>query len=166
MWLPLVALGADTATDRGSSPVLSVEQIEQALHPPKTRGFTPRGLARRDQVSHSVDLSIQFEHNSSALRPAAFTQLQQLQWALASQTLRSDRFVVAGHTDASGNAQYNKELSRRRAEAVKQFLVTHGIDASRLDTVGYGSERLLVPDRPYDSTNRRVEIRDIGERAP
>ena len=166
MGLPLVALGADQATDGGSSPVLSVDQIEQALHPPKTRGFTPRGLARRDQVSHSVNLSIQFEHNSSTLQRAAFTQLQQLQLALASEGLRSDRFVVAGHTDASGNAKYNKDLSRRRAEAVKQFLVARGIDGSRLDTVGYGSDRLLVPDRPYDSTNRRVEIRDVGERAP
>jgi outer membrane protein OmpA-like peptidoglycan-associated protein len=166
MWVPLVAMAADTAPDGRSSPILSVEQIEQALHPPMTRGFTPRGLARRDQVSQSVYLNIPFEYNSSALQRVAFTQLRQLQLALASQGLRSDRFVVAGHTDARGNPQYNKELSLRRAQTVKQFLVARGINASRLDTVGYGSDRLLVPDRPYDSLNRRVEIRDLGERAP
>ena len=159
-------MGADAAPDGRSDPVLSRDQIEQALHPPLTRGFVPRGLARRDQVSQSVSLSIQFEHNSSVLQPVAFTQLRQLQLALASQGLRSDRFMVAGHTDAQGNPQYNKDLSLRRAEAVKQFLVTRGIDAGRLDTVGYGADRLLVPDRPNDPSNRRVEIRVVGQQAP
>ena len=50
----------------------------------------------------------------------------------------------------------------RRAQAVKQFLVAKGMDGGRLDTVGYGSEKLLNPDRPEDSSNRRVEISVIG----
>jgi outer membrane protein OmpA-like peptidoglycan-associated protein len=89
-----------------------------------------------------------------------------LQSALASASLGKDRFMVAGHTDAKGSAQYNKQLSLKRAEAVKHFLVTKGIDAGRLDTVGYGSEHLLAPDRPEDPSNRRVEIRDLGQAAP
>src|SRR5260370_1324056 len=54
-----------------------------------------------------------------------------------------DRFVVAGHTDAKGSTQYNKDLSLRRAEAVKRFLVAKGMDANRLDTIGYGWARVL-----------------------
>jgi len=54
----------------------------------------------------------------------------------------------------------------RRAETVKQFLVAHGIDARRLDTIGYGSQHLLEPDRPNDPRNRRVEIRDLGVAPP
>ena len=82
--------------------------------------------------------------------------------ALNSRLLGQGQFVVAGHTDAKGSAQYNKQLSLRRAEAVKRFSLPKGMDPGRLDTVGYGSEHLLVPDRPEDPGNRRVEIRDLG----
>jgi outer membrane protein OmpA-like peptidoglycan-associated protein len=95
--------------------------------------------------------------------PQASVQLTQLEQALTSASLGKDRFVVAGHTDAKGSAEYNKTLSLKRAEAVKRFLVSKGMDAGRLETVGYGSERLLAPDRPEDPSNRRVEIRDLGQ---
>jgi len=166
--LPFLALAADPPAEE-SATVLSGQQIEQALRQaPLTRGFTPRGLTRRDagETEQSVNLNIPFESNSSVLRPQAAAQLKQLELALDSASLEKDRFVVAGHTDAKGSVQYNKLLSLRRAEAVKNFLVAKGMDASRLDTVGYGSERLLDPDRPEDPANRRVEIRDLGHSAP
>jgi outer membrane protein OmpA-like peptidoglycan-associated protein len=70
--------------------------------------------------------------------------------------------MVAGHTDATGNAQINKRLSLQRAQAVKRYLVASGVDGARLDAVGYGAEQLLNPDQPNDARNRRVEIRDLG----
>ena len=148
-----------------STSVLSGQQIEQALQQPRTRSFAPRGLTRRDapEAEQSVNLNIPFEHNSSTLRSQAEAQLEQLELALTSASLGKDRFVVAGHTDAKGSVQYNKQLSLRRAEAVKRFLVAKGMDPKRLDTVGYGSERLLAPERPEDPSNRRVEIRDLGK---
>jgi outer membrane protein OmpA-like peptidoglycan-associated protein len=150
--------------------VLSGEQIEQALHPPAatTRGFTSRGLSRRDTAAHeqSVNLNVPFDLNSSTLTPQASAQLAQLEIALNSATLSKDRFMVAGHTDAKGSAPYNKQLSQRRAEAVKSYLVSKGIDPKRLDAVGYGSEHPLALDRPEDPSNRRVEIRDLGEAHP
>lgn len=147
--------------------VLSNEQILQALGQPKaaTRSLSlpSRGLARRQasETDQSVNLNIPFELNSAALKPQASEQLQQLQLALSSPALGNNRFVVAGHTDAKGSAEYNKQLSLRRAETVKHFLVQKGIDPKRLDTVGYGSEQLLTPDHPEDPGNRRVEIRAI-----
>jgi outer membrane protein OmpA-like peptidoglycan-associated protein len=170
--MPLIVvmayLGASPAwagsTEEEQKSVLSNEQIQQALQPPVTRGFTPRGLARRQpsDSGQSVNLNIPFEHNSSALMPQAAAQLKELELALNSASLGKDKFVVAGHTDAKGSAQYNKQLSLKRAEAVKRFLVDKGMDAGRLTTVGYGSEKLLAPDRPEDPSNRRVEIRDLG----
>jgi outer membrane protein OmpA-like peptidoglycan-associated protein len=167
MCVPIIVRAADPPTE--STTVLSGQQIEQALqHPAMTRGFVPRGLTRQGtpEAQQSVNLNIPFEHNSSALQPQAAAQLQQLQSALISASLGRDRFMVAGHTDAKGSAQYNKQLSLKRAEAVKHFLVAKGIDAGRLETVGYGSDRLLAPDRPEDASNRRVEIRDLGQSAP
>jgi outer membrane protein OmpA-like peptidoglycan-associated protein len=163
--LTVSAASVQAGPDDPAGSVLSNQQIEQALHaPPLTRGFTPRGLSRKQasESDPSVNLNIPFELNSSALKPQASDQLKQLQMALTSASLGKDRFVVAGHTDAKGSPSYNKQLSLRRAEAVKRFLVARGMDAGRLDTVGYGSEKLLAPDRPEDSSNRRVEIRDIG----
>jgi outer membrane protein OmpA-like peptidoglycan-associated protein len=145
--------------------VLSDEQIENALKPAKTRGMSMRGL-KRTQAAESaaaVNLNIPFEYNSSELKSEASAQLTQLKSALTRESLRNDRFLVAGHTDAKGNPQYNKQLSLKRAESVKHYLVTAGLDAGRLDTVGYGSEQPLASDRPDDPANRRVEIRDLGQ---
>jgi OOP family OmpA-OmpF porin len=151
-------------SDEVQNNVLSNQQIQQALQAPLTRSFTPRGLARRQSSDpgQSVNLNIPFEHNSSALMPQASEQLKQLELALTSTSLGKDKFEVAGHTDAKGSAPYNKQLSLRRAQAVKRFLVAKGMDAGRLTTVGYGSDKLLAPDKPEDPSNRRVEIRDLG----
>ncbi len=71
------------------------------------------------------------------------------------------RLEIAGHTDSKGKYDRNLELSRRRAESVKNYLIEHGIDASRLETRGAG------PDEPVDdnrtkagrANNRRIEFR-------
>lgn len=68
---------------------------------------------------------------------------------------------VMGHTDSTGSDQYNLDLSRRRAEAVSNFLVSRGVSRARLESIGYG-EQYPVADNTTESgraQNRRVEIR-------
>ena len=157
---PLLGHGADA--------VVSDTQIEQALQAPPAPAATgmTRGLRvqPRTEAKQMIDLNIPFEFNSSELQPQATAQLRQLRSALISQALSRDRFMVAGHTDAKGNPQYNQQLSQRRAEAVRRYLVDNGIEPGRLQAVGYGAEHLAQPDHPEDASNRRVEIRNLGEK--
>ncbi len=148
--------------------VVAETQIEQALQAPPAPAPTAmtRGLRvqTRTETKQMIDLNIPFEFNSSELQPQATAQLRQLRSALTSQALSKDRFMVAGHTDARGNPQYNQQLSQRRAEAVRRYLVDNGIEPERLQAVGYGAEHLAQPDHPEDASNRRVEIRNLGEK--
>jgi OOP family OmpA-OmpF porin len=161
-FLPMLASAADPSPDP-STGVVSSQQIEQALQPPKrTRGLTRTDTNEAPPAPPSMNLNIPFEHNSSAIGPKAEAQLKELRTALVSPSYVKDRFEVAGHTDAQGNPAYNKQLSAKRAEAVKHYLVANGVDAGRLTATGFGSEHLLAPDRPDDPSNRRVEIRNLG----
>ncbi|MEO8315854.1 MAG: OmpA family protein [Pseudomonadota bacterium] len=178
----VVALGAAVAAIAADPPqsgeVVSQSQIEAALakpvdqspDKPRTRGLTIRATTEgRDaqqtpaSAPPAVNLTIPFEYNSAELRPESVRQLAQLESALKADALAHYRFLVAGHTDASGNAAYNRELSQRRAEAVRRFLIAGGVSGDRLDAVGQGEDRLLLPEQPDDARNRRVEIRNLGE---
>ena len=67
--------------------------------------------------------------------------------------------MVAGHTDAKGDDAYNQQLSGRRAESVKAYLVAHHhIPASNLIAVGYGKSKLKNANDPFSPENRRVQI--------
>ncbi len=75
--------------------------------------------------------------------------------------VKSFKFEVSGHTDTSGSAEHNKELSQRRAEKMKQELVAKGVPAGDVMAVGMGSERPLVKpdDTPAKKArNRRYEV--------
>lgn len=66
---------------------------------------------------------------------------------------------LEGHTSAEGNATFNQKLSEARAQAAVAFLVEHeGVDASRLEAVGYGSSQLRNTDNPSAPENRRTEF--------
>jgi OmpA-OmpF porin, OOP family len=152
------------AADAPGTAVLSGDDIAKAFKAPvaKTRGLARRPDPGTPPPPQSVNLDIPFKYNSSTLESAASAQLKQLELALVSESLRKDRFVIAGHTDAKGNPRYNKQLSLKRATSVKKFLVANGVEAERLEATGVGSEEPLKADNPEDPANRRVEIRDLG----
>ncbi|MBM3619390.1 MAG: OmpA family protein [Alphaproteobacteria bacterium] len=110
---------------------------------------------------YSLSLPILFEFDSDRLTPSASKLLDDLADVLKRNA--SDRFVIEGHTDAVGADEYNKELSERRARAVVDYLATrHSIDRARLESVGLGRSKLVVPNQPADPRNRRVQILNVG----
>jgi OOP family OmpA-OmpF porin len=108
----------------------------------------------------ALDLEIQFDYNSHKLTQDGADVLDQLGAALQSEELRSaKRIVLEGHTDAKGSVTYNRLLSLRRAQSVKQYLASnHRIPNSKLKSVGKGSTELADPSNPEDGINRRVRV--------
>jgi peptidoglycan-associated lipoprotein len=101
-----------------------------------------------DNNKHIVEFEKQigdrvfFSLNSSDLSSEAQkTLMRQVKW-LGEHKLFS--ITVAGHCDERGTREYNIALGERRANSVKKFLVKHGINASRIDTISYGKERPAV----------------------
>lgn len=112
----------------------------------------------------SVSLGIEFKRNSYELTQSAQEVLNRLGGALASPQLGKHKFMIEGHTDATGGEQYNQRLSEERAMTVKNYLVNvFGIDGSRLEEVGKGETDLLDPENPNSGVNRRVQIINMGE---
>ncbi len=108
------------------------------------------------------DLMITFKVGSSELTDQGQAEAMSFAKALATPAVSGARFEIAGYTDASGSRIRNRALSQARAEAVRAFLVSHGIDQSRLEARGYGSDDLAVPANPRDAANRRVEAHSLN----
>jgi outer membrane protein OmpA-like peptidoglycan-associated protein len=115
----------------------------------------------RDCVADNprMDFRVNFAYNSTAIDKSAKRILDELGSALESEQLAEASFIVAGHTDRSGGAGYNLELSKRRAEAVRRYLVENfRVKGTQLIPIGYGFEHLANPRNPLGEENRRVEI--------
>lgn len=109
----------------------------------------------------SLSLLIQFDFDSARVRPESREALTNLSQALLSAELRESRFLVEGHTDAKGSAEYNQRLSTLRALAVRDYLKAQGVDEARLQAAGRGASELANSTEPYAAQNRRVRIVNI-----
>ncbi len=106
---------------------------------------------------------VNFETNSADLTADSSARLDD---ASATLLRNSDlRVEVAGYTDSSGTAAYNLNLSRRRAESVMNYLVSHGVDAGMLSARGYGEANPIADNATAAgrAENRRVSLRILGE---
>jgi outer membrane protein OmpA-like peptidoglycan-associated protein len=109
-----------------------------------------------------ISISVTFDYNSDRLGNAAIPAVDEIGKALANPKLSGGTFMVAGHTDAKGSDEYNQQLSERRAEAVKAYLVTHyQIPAANLITVGYGKSKPKNINDPFSAENRRIQLVDM-----
>ncbi len=105
-----------------------------------------------------VTLNIQFDTNMAVVKDSYFAELAEL--ASVMRKHPHLRVMIEGHTDSVGNDGFNQELSQKRADAVRDFLsIRFGIDAARLDAIGFGETRPVADnDTPEGrQENRRVE---------
>jgi outer membrane protein OmpA-like peptidoglycan-associated protein len=131
----------------------------------RSKGTRSLSTGERDEIANiattkpALDLDVQFDYNSADIRSSSMPTVQSLGEALTKPGLKGLTFMVAGHTDATGGESYNQELSERRAETIKKYLVDKfGIAGTDLIAVGFGKNRLKKPDAPADAANRRVEV--------
>ena len=138
------------------------------------RGRSTRSLSatEREEIATivkdkpKVDLEINFDYNSAQISAKSLPSVQALGRALSNADLKGSTFVVAGHTDAAGGEAYNQELSERRADAIKRYLVDkYGIGSADLVTVGYGKSKLKDPNQPMAEANRRVQVVNMENKA-
>jgi outer membrane protein OmpA-like peptidoglycan-associated protein len=131
------------------------------------RGRATRSLSKSEreeiaaivQDKPKIDLEINFDYNSADISAKSLSSVQALGRALSNAELKGSTFVVAGHTDAAGGEEYNQNLSERRAESIKKYLVDkYGINGADLVTVGYGKSKLKDPNQPMAEVNRRVQV--------
>jgi outer membrane protein OmpA-like peptidoglycan-associated protein len=89
--------------------------------------------------------------------------LDQLAIALQSDQLANSRFVIEGHADAVGSADYNRALSEERARAAREYLASKQIGPVRLEAVGKGEDELLEDTDGPSEINRRVRVVNVGQ---
>ena len=111
-----------------------------------------------EEVRNMLATMIHFDYDRSNIRPDDMGALDQKVAIL--QANPDLRIRVGGHCDERGSDEYNLALGNRRAQAAKQYLVSHGIDASRIETQSWGEERPMVDghDESAWSQNRRAEF--------
>lgn len=159
----------ETDDTSGNDTIPSVAAILKALAPAQieqsavTRGPGGRHKPKK-QPSHrqlEIDLLIPFDLNQHTVTPAARPFLDRLGQALSADPLKGSLFEIQGHTCNMGRKDYNLWLSQKRAEAVKEYLVTHfGFQSNRLRAVGYGMQQPKYSNDTEENRakNRRVTI--------
>ena len=156
------------------SPAETERNAEETRFVNSLRNRVTRSLStdERDKIAaiteakqERIDLEINFDYNSAVISTQAKPTATALGKALSKPELRERVFVIAGHTDAKGSFPFNQDLSERRAEAIKRFLVDKQyIEPSQLVTVGYGKTKLKDAEHPFSGTNRRVQIVNVADK--
>ena len=155
------------------------DRVEPAVNPEETklldsvRGRSTRSLssAERQEIADvakdkpNIDLTINFDYNSAEISARSLPEVQKLGRALTSSGLQGSTFLLAGHTDAAGSDSYNQDLSERRADSIKRYLIdNYHIVSADLVTVGYGKTKLKDPSQPYSEVNRRVQVVNMANK--
>ncbi|MDN5214607.1 OmpA family protein [Fulvivirgaceae bacterium BMA12] len=151
---------------------LTVEKDGYLFH---SRSFKKRAILTDKSINATIRLkpadvgsrvilkNIFFDSGKSEIKPESISELDRI-YQLLNRTPNL-KVQINGHTDNVGDDNYNKALSRRRSKAVERYLISYGIDPSRLSSKGFGEEKPLVSNDDEiggREINRRTEIEIIG----
>ena len=112
----------------------------------------------REEISKPFVLDdVQFATGKAKITPDSFARLDEMVEYMTHK--KSSRIEISGHTDNAGKKAVNKKLSQQRADAVRDYLVSKGIEAARIKAVGYGDEKPIAPNDTSEGRqkNRRIE---------
>ena len=166
-WTPATAaVGCDGALAQAAAaaapaPIVASPAAPSAA-PAPARAATPQPPAAT-KVTYAADAF--FDFDKSVLKPEGKAKLDDL--ISKVKDINLEVIIAVGHTDAVGTVAYNQRLSVRRAEAVKAYLVSKGIEKNRVYTEGKGKSQPVADNKTAEgrAKNRRVEIEVVGTRA-
>jgi outer membrane protein OmpA-like peptidoglycan-associated protein len=163
----LTPLMTRSLTLNAASPYAAQKQLLDSVRNRPAHAIT---ASERDQIAavasekRSIDIEINFDFRSASISRPALAQVDTLGRALLNPNLKGMTFVLAGHTDGKGGLSYNQELSERRVDTVRRYLVDRfRLPARNLVSVGYGKTRLKNESDPFGPENRRVQIVNMDD---
>jgi len=130
--------------------------------PVAPRPVTPPPAPVSEKVTFAADAF--FDFDKSTLKPEATAKLDDL--VSKTKGINLEVIIAVGHTDSVGSDEYNQKLSIRRSEAVKQYLVSKGVEPNRVYTEGKGEKQPVADNKTAEgrAKNRRTEIEVVGTR--
>ena len=169
-WLlaALVAFAAGCATQEAPkpapAPAPAPAPTPQPVPKPEPKPEPPKPKPVAEKVTLAAD--VLFDFDKSVVKPDGKAKLDDLSAKVRGINL--EVVIAIGHTDSIGSDEYNQKLSVRRAESVKAYLASKGIEANRIYTEGKGEKQPVADNRTREgrAKNRRVEIEVIGTRRP
>jgi OmpA-OmpF porin, OOP family len=163
-WTPATAApgcdGAIAPAAAAPAPAAAVAPVAAAPAPAAAAPAAPAAGAAATKVTYAADAF--FASNSAVLKAAGKAKLDDLVGKVKAINL--EVIVAVGHTDSKGGDASNQKLSVRRAEAVKAYLVSKGIEKNRVYTEGKGSKQPVADNKTAEgrAKNNRVEIEVVG----
>jgi OOP family OmpA-OmpF porin len=154
-WTPAMA---NSECDPDLVPKPAAAPAPAPAAPPPPPPAKPKPVA--EKITFAAD--VLFDFDKSVIKPAGKAKLDEL--AAKVKDINLEVVIAIGHTDSIGSDAYNQKLSVRRAESVKAYLVSKGIEPNRVYTEGKGKKQPVASNKTKEgrAKNRRVEIEVIG----